>query len=312
MTQNPLVSVIIPNYCHAQFLDQRITSVLNQTYTNFEVIILDDCSPDNGASKTVIENYRDNPHVTHIVYNETNSGSTFKQWNLGFSLAKGELIWIAESDDYCELTMLEKLVFEFNNNSNLVLAYSPSIKVDINGKNITPWNIHFRRFVRLNGQEYVRRYLSISNHCNNASAAVFKKNIAIKIDTGYTTMVAGGDYLFWVEIAECGDVAIVNEKLNYFRQHNNKVTPQKTKDGINAKEAYKTFCYIVSHFSISNRRKQFMIDTELYNLSKQTFSNTNIRQELVHLWGDGRAITFFRGILVKTNEILRHRINLYI
>ena len=42
----PLVSVIIPNYCHAQYLDQRIQSVLAQTYHNFEVIILDDCSPD--------------------------------------------------------------------------------------------------------------------------------------------------------------------------------------------------------------------------------------------------------------------------
>jgi glycosyltransferase involved in cell wall biosynthesis len=75
----PLVSVIIPNYCHSQFLVQRIESVLNQTYQNFEVIILDDCSPDAGASKAVIEKYRGNPHVSHIVYNEENSGSTFKQ-----------------------------------------------------------------------------------------------------------------------------------------------------------------------------------------------------------------------------------------
>ena len=100
--RSPLVSVIIPNYNHAVYLDERIKSVLNQTYQNFELIILDDCSPDNGASMAIIEKYRNNPHISHIVYNDVNSGSTFKQWHKGLELAKGDLIWIAESDDNCE------------------------------------------------------------------------------------------------------------------------------------------------------------------------------------------------------------------
>ena len=58
--KNPKVSVIIPNYNHEKYLDERIQSVLNQTYTDFEVIILDDVSKDN--SKDVIEKYRSNPH----------------------------------------------------------------------------------------------------------------------------------------------------------------------------------------------------------------------------------------------------------
>lgn len=91
-------------------MDERIESILHQTYQNFEIIILDDCSPDNGASKAVIEKYRDNPHVSHIEYNEQNSGSTFRQWNKGFSLAKGDFIWIAESDDSCNEVLLESLV----------------------------------------------------------------------------------------------------------------------------------------------------------------------------------------------------------
>ena len=99
------VSVIIPNYNHAQYLPERIESVFGQTYPNYEVIILDDCSTDN--SREVIEQYRTNPHVSQIIYNEENSGGVFKQWKKGLSLAKGDLLWIAESDDKCENTFLE-------------------------------------------------------------------------------------------------------------------------------------------------------------------------------------------------------------
>ena len=76
---NPLVSVIIPNYNHAPFLKERIDSVLNQSFDNFEVIILDDKSTDH--SKEVIESYRNHEKVVHIEYNSQNSGSTFKQWD---------------------------------------------------------------------------------------------------------------------------------------------------------------------------------------------------------------------------------------
>ncbi len=97
---SPIVSVIIPNYNYSAFLKQRIDSVLQQTFNDIEVIILDDNSSDN--SKDVIESYRGEPHVSHIVYNEENSGSTFKQWRKGFDLARGEFIWIAEADDFAD------------------------------------------------------------------------------------------------------------------------------------------------------------------------------------------------------------------
>ena len=118
----PLVSVIIPNYNHAQYLEKRIDTVLNQTYQNIEVIILDDKSTDN--SLEVIEQYRNHPKVAQIVVNEQNTGSPFKQWDMGINLANGELIWIAESDDYNELIFLEELIAEWNRHSNVVLAFS--------------------------------------------------------------------------------------------------------------------------------------------------------------------------------------------
>src|ERR1700730_12479921 len=95
----PKVSVIIPNYNHAPYLRQRINTVLRQTFQDFEVILMDDCSTDEGRS--IIAEYAVGPRVK-VQLNERNSGSTFKQWKKGITLARGEYIWIAESDVYSD------------------------------------------------------------------------------------------------------------------------------------------------------------------------------------------------------------------
>ena len=94
------VSVIIPNYNHAKFLKQRIDTVINQTYRDFEIIIIDDCSTDN--SREIIEEYASRYHFISGYFNTSNSGSPFTQWDSGVNKAKGEFIWIAESDDFAE------------------------------------------------------------------------------------------------------------------------------------------------------------------------------------------------------------------
>src|SRR5687767_14108483 len=98
-------SVIIPNYNHGRFLHERIGSVVAQKKEPFEIIILDDHSTDN--SREVIEIYRAHRLVTHIVYNEKNSGSPFAQWVRGIKLATASWIWIAESDDVANADFLE-------------------------------------------------------------------------------------------------------------------------------------------------------------------------------------------------------------
>lgn len=122
------VSVIIPNYRHALYLKERIDSVLEQTYRDFEVIILDDCSPDD--SREIIETYRTREKIAHIVYNERNSGSTFMQWQKGFDLAQGEYIWIAESDDFADPGFLSSCVEQLENEPSCTLAYTESRLVD--------------------------------------------------------------------------------------------------------------------------------------------------------------------------------------
>ena len=281
------VSVIVPNYCHAKYLDQRIQCILNQTYQNFELIILDDCSPDNGASKGVIEKYRDNPRVSHIVYNEFNSGSTFKQWDKGISLAKGELLWIAESDDFCEPTLLQELIEEVYNHPSCSLVYALSQTVNEQGEKIGRiLKPHANKF--LNGSDFISRYMCCENPVYNASSAIFRRDVALSIEPLYKEYKGAGDRLFWIEIARKGNVAIVNKPLNYFRQHGNKVTPRKSLDGTNMSENYQIYRYLCSLNLMSSFRRYLVRGYSLYLVETTQFESEEIRIELYKLW-NGKA-----------------------
>lgn len=107
MRNNPNVSVIIPSYNHTYYLDESIQGVLNQTFLDFEIIILDDKSTDN--SLEIFNKYKDNPHISQIVVNVINSVPPFKRRHKGFDF-KGNVIWNADSDDSCSRAFLERLV----------------------------------------------------------------------------------------------------------------------------------------------------------------------------------------------------------
>ncbi len=280
--KNPLVSVILPNYNHAKYLPQRIKSILNQTYQNFELIILDDKSSDN--SREVISRYKSNPHISHIIFNDTNSGSTFKQWNLGFSKAKGDIIWIAESDDYCEPTFLERCVKEYIKEPETAIVFSTSRLVDSEGKYIkfkydlsTPLN-------KYSGKRFIKEKMCCGNAIWNASSAIFNKKMALQIDKQYMDYVAAGDKLFWIELAEKGKVVHINEFMNYFRQHNNKVSPQKLLDGTTLLEEKRIYNYLVKSGYIKGLKKNYVLDYFFNRIVNETYTDESIKYKLLSLW----------------------------
>ena len=93
--KDSLVSIIIPNYNYAQFLEERLSSILEQSYTNYEIIFLDDASQDN--SLEILQKYQ--KYIDKFEVNQINSGNPFVQWNRGVRLARGDYLWIAEADD---------------------------------------------------------------------------------------------------------------------------------------------------------------------------------------------------------------------
>lgn len=210
----PLVSVILPNYNHSSFLQQRISTILNQSFQDFELILLDDCSTDD--SKEILEYYRNHPKVSVLFLNKMNTGSPFKQWAKGILFTKGKYIWIAESDDYSDPTFLAKTVHEFARNPSLGMVFTNSHWVDNNGIQGKDLSIYSGSFIR-NGRREILEALSKYNSIQNVSSVVFNAAHLRKVSIAYTNYKSCGDWILYTELLMNSDVAYIEEKLNYFR-----------------------------------------------------------------------------------------------
>lgn len=223
MNDSPvLVSIIIPNYNHSKFIEDRIESILNQTYTCVEIIILDDHSTDN--SQEIIEKYRDCSNIKCIVFNETNSGSVFKQWKRGLQYAKGELVWIAESDDLCKENFLEQIIPVFEDDE-VVLAYTRSIDIDETGRPIGLSYMQYEwcnySFVKQGSQE-IKDHLLYQCTIPNVSAVVFRNEVFEKSHLDHNFKLCG-DWYFYSQILEKGKIAYLSDPLSFHRFHSGSV-----------------------------------------------------------------------------------------
>jgi glycosyltransferase involved in cell wall biosynthesis len=238
----PKVSIILPNYNHAPYLERRVQSILNQTYQDFELIYLDDASTDN--SNEVFAKYADDPRV-QMILNQINSGSPFKQWNKGIRQASGDYIWIAESDDYAYETLLEQLVAKLDQHPTVGIAYCQSWQINENGLLKSTLNFHTDSLDRnrwehdfLNsGKDECGSYLICKNTIPNASGVVFRRALYEKVGRADETMLLCGDWLLWVKILLHSDIAFVSEPLNYFREHSNTSRAKLTKLGYELHES---------------------------------------------------------------------------
>ena len=249
-----MVSVIVPNFNHAFYLKQRFDSIFNQTFKDFEVIILDDCSTD--TSKEIIEEYRNNPKVKKIIYNEENGGSPFKQWAKGFKLAQGEYIWIAESDDWAEPVFLETMVSTLQKNPTALLAFSNSRW--FSEKGTLKYSNVYQQDTFIDGKIFFNKKMITQNSICNASCVLFKRNVLNEIPTQYQSFKGCGDWLFWIEFCLKGDVCYVCNVLNHFRQHEKSTTQRNNNSGNAYKEYFRIFRYLKEQKKISFFRRHCM------------------------------------------------------
>lgn len=266
----PQVSVIVPNYNHAPYLRQRLDSVFNQTFQNFEVIILDDCSTDN--SKEIIEEYRNRPQTSHVVYNVINSGSPFKQWAKGFELAKGEYIWIAESDDWAELNFLVEMTRILDKDESLSLAFCESFwefpERTVFGQTLLKNTFFY-------GLHFLQSRQIFNNNIVNASSVLFRKKCLSKISTNFQEFHGSGDYILWSYLCEQGNLYYTTKRLNHFRRHDSTTTNKCVATGQTFFENHRIYKYFKIKGYLSKFAKYRIVN---YNL-KQIDANKDILEK---------------------------------
>jgi O-antigen biosynthesis protein len=228
------VSVIVPNYNYAHHIQQRLSSIKDQTFPIYECIILDDASTDNSVA--VIRDFlSDEPFDNELIINEKNSGSVFSQWKKGIEQASGDLIWIAEADDYADPLFLAKLVDLFRD-KDVVLAYSQSAQVDENGSKLAADYLYYTDLISdrwhssyvADGLEEISQGLSIKNTIPNVSGVLFRRDKLLEaLETcgdQLTNLSVAGDWLVYLNILRLGRIGFCNQSLNTHRRHSKSAT----------------------------------------------------------------------------------------
>jgi len=209
---HPKVSVIIPTYNRANFLRSAIQSVLNQTFKDFEVIVVDDASTDD--TRQIVHEFADD-RIRYIAHNENKGGSASR--NIGIKSSKGKFIAFLDDDDIWMPTKLEKQLFLLNMNPEVNVVYTGARSIDKNGK--------------------VGSQLKNPSLKGNIYPAILKKNyvgscsyVLVRRDCFDVTsffdekLPSNQDWDLWIRMAKHSQFDYVNETLVLYRIHQERIS----------------------------------------------------------------------------------------
>ncbi|BCW93432.1 MAG: hypothetical protein KatS3mg007_1326 [Thermoanaerobaculum sp.] len=277
----PAVSVVVTNFNHGRYLPKRLETILNQSFQDFELILVDDASTDGSAEW--LSSFQSMPRVTVKLFKQ-NSGSPFGRWGEALSIASGELVWIAEADDWCEVGFLKSLVPLFADPS-LVFAYCTSYFADEEDRveglyTNVPYlsELDREKWLRsyvAEGREEVATALGIRNVVLNISSVLFRRSVVNPaILEQISTMRFAGDWLFLLSLAQKGRVGFLATPLNFHRRHRASVigrllegTGSETERSIFWSEHLRILEFVITHFSPPRATLQ-LIARDLEHLSK--------------------------------------------
>lgn len=220
----PSVSVIVPFYNHEKFSAERINSITKQAIKDIEIIALDDNSTDNTVAS--LDSFRNDPRLK-IIINQENSGSPFRQWQKGVSLANSDIVWIAEGDDSCDGNFLSTLLPYFNDPLINIAAAKTEIidehgtlkKGALNDYLDNAFQGKFENCYIKDGFQEINEQLGAVCTLVNASGILIRKSSFGKtLHVAHTYKIAG-DWLIYLDCLRNGKIAFSTKTRNYFRRH---------------------------------------------------------------------------------------------
>ena len=219
----PLVSIVFTSFNHKEYLKQALDSLVNQTYPNLEIIVIDDHSTD--GSQEILQQYAHLGNI-NLKLQDKNSGSYVKASNYGASFAKGEYLLFAQCDDFAEPKQIEQLIDAFVRNPSVGVVYSKSNLVDKNGivfsNDFVGRERKFKEAVKNNplikGRQ-LKEFLFYSCVIPNLSAALIRTNLYKKVAGLSDKYLVVADWEFWLDLSDLTDFYYIERPLNNFRQH---------------------------------------------------------------------------------------------
>ncbi len=207
---NELVSVIMPSYNTAEFIEKSVKSVINQTYTNWELIIVDDCSQDN--TEEILKKYLADKRIRYY-RNEANLGAAISR-NRALKEAKGRWIAFLDSDDLWKREKLQKQI-EFMEKNEYYFSYTNYVEIDENSK-LTGTVV--------SGPEHITRR-RMYDYCWPGCLTVMYDRRKVG-DIQITDIKKNNDYAMWLEVIKKTDCYLLCSTLSGYRRRQGSISNQ--------------------------------------------------------------------------------------
>jgi glycosyltransferase involved in cell wall biosynthesis len=209
------VSVVIPSYNHQRFIVKCIESVLTQTFQDFEIIIIDDCSSDGSVDQ--IKSFKDERIKFEI--NSSNNGAT-STVNRGISLARGEFIAILSSDDLWHKDKLERQIGFMDGNPDVGAVFSLAELIDENGLSLLNSSDQYANIFHQSnrGRHAWLNHFFFNYNCLCHPSALIRRSCFEKVGLYTEGFAQLPDFEMWIKICTNFEIYIIEERLVYFRR----------------------------------------------------------------------------------------------
>ncbi|RYE41354.1 MAG: glycosyltransferase [Sphingobacteriales bacterium] len=285
----PKISVLIPTYNYAHYLDETIQSVLNQTFTDFELVVVDNHSTDNTSE--VVQKYLSDPRVSYHI-NPSNIGLV-PNWNKCVSYARTEYVKMICADDKIHPEMLSKYYEVMESHPNVSLITCDKQLFD--GQ---PWLVELPLRGLQNGKKVVFHTMTSKSWIGEPTSVMFRKS-NLGLGPFRTDLTLHVDWEFWNRHLSVGDCYIFPEALAYIRAH----ASQHTRAVINhaAFEEYRMANFLYELKGFDNSADKATIKTIVKAKAAQCAKKA-MYKEIPHMLDKKHRAVFVKALGITAKE----------